>query len=140
MKKSWAFTSLLVCSGLAFVAGMEIGKRRNVGTREERMVGEVCCGPVPGAAAKIGKAPVIPPRSGLPCVLVFCSSHPGECSSVEGALRRVWQEFNGGLEIIKLNPDSHPAETARWRVRESVPHRSDHRNTTRDRDPGVRAR
>jgi hypothetical protein len=108
---------LLVSTGLAFVAGMKVGARRGGPTTGGGDDGADCCGPAPSAKVQSGKALTIPPKSGLPCLLVFCSGETGKCGQVEKAVSTVAKQFRGALEVAKLSPDAHVQEAAKWRLR-----------------------
>jgi len=109
---------LVVCSAVASVLGYKTGEKRTMARCAAAAAeGEDCCGPLPASAAQSKAAPKIPTGSGLPCLLVFGSGTCEQCEKADALLAAMAPRLKGHVDVIHLDPDEYPTETAKWRVR-----------------------
>lgn len=109
---------LVVYGAVTFVAGLKIGESRAKTRRVTQASGcEECALPASAAGGAAKPAPRIPTGSGLPCLVVFGSGECEECKKADALLERLAPRLKGRIDIVHLDPDDHPGETAKWRVR-----------------------
>ncbi|MBM3473047.1 MAG: thioredoxin family protein [Armatimonadetes bacterium] len=108
---------VIVCSATASALGYKVGEGRALAKCASAIAtGEDCCGPLPGGP-QTKAAPKIPTGSGLPCLLVFGSGECQECKKANALLAEMAPRLKRHVDVMHLDPDDYPAETARWRVR-----------------------
>lgn len=109
---------VIVYGAVMFVAGLKIGQNRakTIPARDSSDCTE-CGGPIAGSTGSAKPAPKIPTGSGLPCLVVFGSGECEECKKADAVLEKIAPRLRGRIDVVHLDPDEYPGETARWRVR-----------------------
>lgn len=105
----------IVLLGLAVgaVAVLSIVYWRQSGTQPASPTCDTCC-VVPASPPE---APAIPDASGLPCLVAFQIAGTDAAALMDPVLQQFRADAKGRLAVITVDPDSHPALAAKWRLR-----------------------
>jgi len=79
---------------------------------------EECCAPAPTEVTRTTeKPPSIPATPGRPCLVELGSDECASCKAMTAVLAELRQRLAGKVDIVTVDTDKFPSESARWRLK-----------------------